>query len=1495
MVFLVGMVGSVLAADYQQFKDEGEALNEDLPFSVSEDGVSVDNMEGSLESDSFEDAGGENDQEAKEQFEEAHSAFGDDDALLNYGDNQAQMMLEAEEGESAQSDAFKTIYNTTAKPGGQMEVETLGCEVERKPEDLELETYCFTNDTIGHVRWINSHWWFYCTGGADGTEVRIEGGDANGPGTGPNATGRKDYPQALNRDRTFHYSEGMKQADNPIFEQDCNGDKCTVTWTNPPSSAKKTSFSYSPRYRIDPDSDVIYRDEECEDGFEGPLGSTCEVDDSTWECVDAGAKEISSAGVSGTINADPSIVQRDLDPLYPGDPQNPVCWKANAVAVCQLDVNNCVEVEQSAEMTYQCPDGMEADPATESCREPANADRSCRMGYELHQGSCRKQAYYKPQCPETAGYSEDLGNAAFVAERDGYCLADTEQWPDHDALCPAGGTYQGEYDGAGQCHIEPDWPSACPDGTSENGAGECTGGLLEGQGDVNGFEAHCPVGEYDGNGTCRTTPGASARLTPEDGLVHLASRTIPAAGIQLAQANVDYECPEGTLEGDQCVQPAGSSTEQEEMQGGVPSRVDFCGHDPDGACEGAGYDKSIACDDWYNPYTGITQIELTCEKTTYSCPSGWSLSGTQCVTDAEEVQLCPDGTSPDGDGGCVTDVDGYSPLCPDGTEYEGGGDPYAADPGHCVATLDTSKLCEAPAAWDAEQRACVYDADEEALCPDQTSYDPERDECTAEADFEPQCPEDASFLNGHCHIDPAVEYSCDQGSLEGEDCTVPAEEDASCPAGMTYDGQGGCGYPTGDCSPSVDTSMTEEELQEQFGNCSTVQKEEEIRQEEVEPSTQACIKDQHPTWPGCSMQRNVEIVSAVEDGKILDVSPHDNHGTIIGDVRIDQESGVNFGGPESFVEAPANPGGVEDFSETGITVSTWVKWGGLSGNVSGIWGGTGPNSANNHFEFNRLQPGDLRVRFNKFGGKSSDNYFLEPGIMEEGEWVHVAATYDPETCTGTLYKNGKEVKSRQECSGPIETSSWHRIGNSSGSVSADRGWDGHLHDFTLWKDDLSESEIQDVMDGDIDNSDDRLVGFWLFNDKKVIEDSWDNPECMRYFEELEAYPQGCNMDYETDYSGSGCAVIDGTEVCPGDGLYYQLQPLPGVGQRLATSASFDEMVCDYQGECSTVEGEAVCMGGTNNDCEKFEEDPSCEIVKEQCNSEESHDRLPSWCSSKEVEYACDSNEDSEPETRTTEVLECEGQEYQCADGTCFSHDEEKNEGFGEWVAHSSAMKAMEGDMQCEDENDPSSCTVFEGEERTCRRAAGEASSLWDCCETPKKDKIDADSFYEGLVQGTKETVRSIMEQGILGYISSIENIIKLVARCNEDENMLAIERPMDQTHKIGRECGKRISVVFGKMCVRRDHTYCSFNSPVSRIMQEEARKQLGIGWGSTSNPNCRGLTMEEIQEVDWSEIDTSEWEKLIKENNAMPTADSVDVPSEESLNPSAPSRTENRE
>ena len=62
--------------------------------------------------------------------------------------------------------------------------------------------------------------------------------------------------------------------------------------------------------------------------------------------------------------------------------------------------------------------------------------------------------------------------------------------------------------------------------------------------------------------------------------------------------------------------------------------------------------------------------------------------------------------------------------------------------------------------------------------------------------------------------------------------------------------------------------------------------------------------------------------------------------------------------------------------------------------------------------------------------------------------------------------------------------------------------------------------------------------------------------------------------------------------------------------------------------------------------------------------------------------------------------------------------------------------------------------------------------------------------------------------------------------------------------------------------VQRKAGYCVFDNKLARIIQYQGRSgQLGIGFGGASSPDCRGITVDELQKIDFNAMDYSDFTK----------------------------------
>lgn len=96
--------------------------------------------------------------------------------------------------------------------------------------------------------------------------------------------------------------------------------------------------------------------------------------------------------------------------------------------------------------------------------------------------------------------------------------------------------------------------------------------------------------------------------------------------------------------------------------------------------------------------------------------------------------------------------------------------------------------------------------------------------------------------------------------------------------------------------------------------------------------------------------------------------------------------------------------------------------------------------------------------------------------------------------------------------------------------------------------------------------------------------------------------------------------------------------------------------------------------------------------------------------------------------------------------------------------------------------------------------------------------------------------------------------LHLATQCTAGERELMDWKSQGRCVFVGQRQTKN---TFG-MNVSKDYVYCCFPSKLSRTIQEGARKQLGISFGTAASPSCRGLTPSELQRVDFSRLDLSE-------------------------------------
>jgi conjugal transfer mating pair stabilization protein TraN len=118
-------------------------------------------------------------------------------------------------------------------------------------------------------------------------------------------------------------------------------------------------------------------------------------------------------------------------------------------------------------------------------------------------------------------------------------------------------------------------------------------------------------------------------------------------------------------------------------------------------------------------------------------------------------------------------------------------------------------------------------------------------------------------------------------------------------------------------------------------------------------------------------------------------------------------------------------------------------------------------------------------------------------------------------------------------------------------------------------------------------------------------------------------------------------------------------------------------------------------------------------------------------------------------------------------------------------------------------------------------------------------------------------------------------LIKIIWTCEKKEFELGAKRQIKACHNVGGYCK---SEVLG-WCIEKRETYCCFNTPLARILNEQIRPQLGRGWGSPKNPDCKGINVQDFSRVDWSRVNLDEWLAILFETGHFPTAETINLES----------------
>ncbi|EGL4350254.1 type-F conjugative transfer system mating-pair stabilization protein TraN [Salmonella enterica] len=247
--------------------------------------------------------------------------------------------------------------------------------------------------------------------------------------------------------------------------------------------------------------------------------------------------------------------------------------------------------------------------------------------------------------------------------------------------------------------------------------------------------------------------------------------------------------------------------------------------------------------------------------------------------------------------------------------------------------------------------------------------------------------------------------------------------------------------------------------------------------------------------------------------------------------------------------------------------------------------------------------------------------------------------------------------------------------------------------------------------------------------------------------------------------------------------------------------------------CWAYRDKYVTQSADNGSCQAYVDNPACTLAARQCAFYSD----AGACLHEYATYSCESK-------TSGKVMVCGGDVF-CLDGECDKAQSGKSNDFGEAVSQLAALAAAGKDVAALNGVD---VRAFTGEAKFCRKAAAGFSN---CCKAG-------------------------------GWGQDVG-----LAKCNSEEKALAKAKKNRLTVSVGEFCAKKVAGV----CLEKKRSYCQFDSKLAQIVQQQGRNgQLHISFGSSKHPDCRGITVDELQNIKFDQLDFTSFYDDLMNNQKIP-------------------------
>jgi hypothetical protein len=173
---------------------------------------------------------------------------------------------------------------------------------------------------------------------------------------------------------------------------------------------------------------------------------------------------------------------------------------------------------------------------------------------------------------------------------------------------------------------------------------------------------------------------------------------------------------------------------------------------------------------------------------------------------------------------------------------------------------------------------------------------------------------------------------------------------------------------------------------------------------------------------------------------------------------------------------------------------------------------------------------------------------------------------------------------------------------------------------------------------------------------------------------------------------------------------------------------------------------------------------------------------------------------------------------------------------------------------------------------------------------------------EAMEKVAEETTNQALENlasavSIVGLVYTVYSVInmslKLIFKCRNIDFETASDKALKKCYQIETKCKVKVFNPLGKSktCADREFYFCCYNSPLARIVMQQIKKTGQLGF-SEDDKSCVGIRLDQLEQLDWSKLDLSEWTSLILEaQNAGLNDDQLKIMEKLSEQTLAPSDT----